>query len=220
MAVEGLRRERVDGRRLVQRGGVPRRSPRSSPGCRSSARATSASRVWSGPAITVTGIDVPSGRRRRSTRSCRTRARRSACASTRRRTPTRRRRRVDPAPRGGAAVRDRARRCSPARPATGFLAETTGPAYEAARDAMRAAWGSEASYAATGGSIPLVSALQRGGARGRDPAARHDATATRTSTRRTSACCSTSSRRRSSSRPSSSAASPTAFAGRDTTDDA
>ena len=41
----------------------------------------------------------------------------------------------------------------------GFLAETTGPAYRAAREAMEAAWGIEASYAATGGSIPLVNAL-------------------------------------------------------------
>ena len=43
----------------------------------------------------------------------------------------------------------------------GFFAETTGPAYQAARDAMRAAWGIDASYAATGGSIPLVNALQQ-----------------------------------------------------------
>jgi acetylornithine deacetylase/succinyl-diaminopimelate desuccinylase-like protein len=43
----------------------------------------------------------------------------------------------------------------------GFLAETTGPAYRAAQAAMRAAWGVEASYAASGGSIPLVNALHR-----------------------------------------------------------
>jgi acetylornithine deacetylase/succinyl-diaminopimelate desuccinylase-like protein len=43
----------------------------------------------------------------------------------------------------------------------GFLADTTGPAYQAARDAMRAAWGIDASYAASGGSIPLVDALHR-----------------------------------------------------------
>jgi acetylornithine deacetylase/succinyl-diaminopimelate desuccinylase-like protein len=43
----------------------------------------------------------------------------------------------------------------------GFLAETSGPAYTAAADAMQAAWGVDASFAASGGSIPLVSALQQ-----------------------------------------------------------
>ena len=91
----------------------------------------------------------------------------------------------------------------------GFAAKTSGPAYEAARAALETAWGSEPSFVATGGSIPLVNALQE---------AAPDAeilllgrpTASRTSTRRTSACCSTSSRRRSSPRRSSSAASPSA----------
>jgi acetylornithine deacetylase/succinyl-diaminopimelate desuccinylase-like protein len=41
----------------------------------------------------------------------------------------------------------------------GFLAETSGPAYEAARAALSAAWGRETELIATGGSIPLVSAL-------------------------------------------------------------
>ncbi len=42
----------------------------------------------------------------------------------------------------------------------GFAADTTGPAYEAARAAMAAAWGSAPVSAAGGGSIPLVNALQ------------------------------------------------------------
>ncbi len=42
----------------------------------------------------------------------------------------------------------------------GFAAETSGPAYEAARAALETAWGSEAVVVAAGGSIPLVSALQ------------------------------------------------------------
>jgi acetylornithine deacetylase/succinyl-diaminopimelate desuccinylase-like protein len=42
----------------------------------------------------------------------------------------------------------------------GFAAETSGPAYEAARAALASAWGSETVSFATGGSIPLVSALQ------------------------------------------------------------
>ena len=41
----------------------------------------------------------------------------------------------------------------------GFFADTSGPAYEAARSALANAWGSESVYVATGGSIPLVSAL-------------------------------------------------------------
>jgi acetylornithine deacetylase/succinyl-diaminopimelate desuccinylase-like protein len=42
----------------------------------------------------------------------------------------------------------------------GIAAETDGPAYEAARAAMTAAWGSPPAFAASGGSIPLVMALR------------------------------------------------------------
>ena len=42
----------------------------------------------------------------------------------------------------------------------GFAAETSGPAYDAARAALASAWGSEPVSFASGGSIPLVSALQ------------------------------------------------------------
>jgi acetylornithine deacetylase/succinyl-diaminopimelate desuccinylase-like protein len=41
----------------------------------------------------------------------------------------------------------------------GYFADTSGPAYTAAREAMASAWGSETVFVATGGSIPLVSAL-------------------------------------------------------------
>ena len=41
----------------------------------------------------------------------------------------------------------------------GFLAKTSGPAYEAARAALETAWGRSAEVVATGGSIPLVNAL-------------------------------------------------------------
>jgi acetylornithine deacetylase/succinyl-diaminopimelate desuccinylase-like protein len=41
----------------------------------------------------------------------------------------------------------------------GFAAETTGPAYEAARAALSTAWGGDTVKVATGGSIPLVNAL-------------------------------------------------------------
>ena len=42
----------------------------------------------------------------------------------------------------------------------GFAAETSGPAYDAAKAALASAWGSEPVVIATGGSIPLVSAMQ------------------------------------------------------------
>jgi acetylornithine deacetylase/succinyl-diaminopimelate desuccinylase-like protein len=42
----------------------------------------------------------------------------------------------------------------------GFAAATSGPAYDAARVALGSAWGSETVSFASGGSIPLVSALQ------------------------------------------------------------
>jgi acetylornithine deacetylase/succinyl-diaminopimelate desuccinylase-like protein len=41
----------------------------------------------------------------------------------------------------------------------GFAAETSGPAYEAARTALATAWGGQTVKVATGGSIPLVHAL-------------------------------------------------------------
>jgi acetylornithine deacetylase/succinyl-diaminopimelate desuccinylase-like protein len=43
----------------------------------------------------------------------------------------------------------------------GFAATTSGPAYDAARAALADAWGSETVSFASGGSIPLVSALQK-----------------------------------------------------------
>jgi len=44
----------------------------------------------------------------------------------------------------------------------GFAAETSGPAYDAARAALATAWGSDTITVATGGSIPLVHALGTG----------------------------------------------------------
>lgn len=43
----------------------------------------------------------------------------------------------------------------------GFAADTTGPAYRAASGALREVWGEEPVHAASGGSIPLVSGLAR-----------------------------------------------------------
>ena len=43
----------------------------------------------------------------------------------------------------------------------GFAAATSGPAYEAASNALAAAWGAPTVTVGTGGSIPLVNALNR-----------------------------------------------------------
>ena len=44
---------------------------------------------------------------------------------------------------------------------SGFAADTTGPAYAAAHDALADAWGADTVSVATGGSIPLVTYLQQ-----------------------------------------------------------
>jgi acetylornithine deacetylase/succinyl-diaminopimelate desuccinylase-like protein len=117
------------------------------------------SRIWSGPAITVTGIDVSSVED----------ALNAVNASARAKISIRVHPAQDAVEAQGAVVRHLeqvspfgiAVTVTPGVTGNGFLAETTGPAYRAAQAAMRAAWGVEASYAASGGSIPLVNALHR-----------------------------------------------------------
>jgi acetylornithine deacetylase/succinyl-diaminopimelate desuccinylase-like protein len=114
-------------------------------------------RLWSGPAATVTGIDalpvhaavnavVPHARAKISIRIH----------------PAQ-----DPAEAQGALIRHlEAQRpfgiplaVTAAETGKGFFADTSGPAYEAASAALATAWGGETVHVATGGSIPLVSAL-------------------------------------------------------------
>src|SRR5262245_59603242 len=114
-------------------------------------------RLWSGPAATVTGIDalpvhaavnavVPHARAKVSIRIH----------------PAQ-----DPVEAQAALVRHFERQrpfgipldVEPTEPGKGFFATTTGPAYEAATEALATAWGDETVQVATGGSIPLVSAL-------------------------------------------------------------
>src|SRR3954468_23960002 len=116
------------------------------------------SRVWSGPAITVTGIDVPSVANALNAVSPRARAKINL--------------RVHPAQDAKAAQAALVEHLQAVRPfgialevhaeetGNGFSADTTGAAYEAARTAYSQAWGTPAVNAAGGGSIPLVSALQ------------------------------------------------------------
>jgi len=116
------------------------------------------SRIWTGPAITVTGIDVPSVEQALNAVRPHARAKLSL--------------RVHPAQDAAeaqAALIDHLRALRPfgielevagGEVGNGFAADTDGPAYVAAREALAAAWGSETQLAATGGSIPLVNALQ------------------------------------------------------------
>lgn len=115
------------------------------------------SRVWSGPAITVIGIDVPSVDGAVNAVSPYARAMLNV--------------RVHPeqdAAEAQALVMEHLRKVRPfgieldVRPGptgNGFAAATTGPAYQAARVAWTQAWGSDVVLAGSGGSIPIVSAL-------------------------------------------------------------
>ena len=116
------------------------------------------SRVWSGPAITVTGIDVPSVDNAVNAVSPHSRA-----ALNLRVHPEQ-----DAAEAQAALIRHFeevrpfgvALQVQPGATGNGFAAATDGPAYTAAQDALAAAWGSPTVSVATGGSIPLVEALQ------------------------------------------------------------
>ena len=116
------------------------------------------SRVWSGPAITVTGIDVPSVDNALNAVSPHARAVINL--------------RVHPEQDASEAQAALIRHLEAVRPfgvaltvragatGNGFAARTSGRAYEAARAAWEAAWGKPPVTAAGGGSIPLVNALQ------------------------------------------------------------
>ena len=114
-------------------------------------------RLWSGPAVTVTGIDVLPVDKAVNAVVPYARARISL--------------RVHPgqaAEDGQAALIEHLRsvqpfgialEVTPGATGNGFAAQTSGAAYDAARAALSAAWGSETVTIATGGSIPLVMAL-------------------------------------------------------------
>jgi acetylornithine deacetylase/succinyl-diaminopimelate desuccinylase-like protein len=117
------------------------------------------SRVWSGPAVTVIGIDVPSVDGAVNAVSPYARA-----ALNVRVHPEQ-----DAAEAQDAVMRHlRAQRpfgieldVRPGATGNGFAAATEGPAYDAARAAWAAAWGADVLLAGSGGSIPIVSALAR-----------------------------------------------------------
>jgi acetylornithine deacetylase/succinyl-diaminopimelate desuccinylase-like protein len=114
-------------------------------------------RLWSGPAITVTGIDVPSVENALNAVSPHARAKLNV--------------RVHPEQDAAEAQAAVVRHLEGVRPfgvpltvhadetGNGFAAGLSGPAYTAAAAAMTSAWGSAPAMVATGGSIPLVNAL-------------------------------------------------------------
>ena len=115
-------------------------------------------RIWSGPAITVTGIDAQPVDE----------ALNAVVPHARAKLGLRIHPEEDPAEAQAALIRHLeglrpfgvALEVEAAETGKGYFARTTGPAYEAARAAFDTVWGTEASFVATGGSIPLVSALQ------------------------------------------------------------
>jgi acetylornithine deacetylase/succinyl-diaminopimelate desuccinylase-like protein len=115
-------------------------------------------RVWTGPAVTVTGIDVlPVDK-----------AVNAVVPNARAKLSLRVHPEQDPLE-AQAALVSYLESLHPfgvsltvhtAETGQGFAAATSGPAYEAARAALASAWGSEPVSFASGGSIPLVNALQ------------------------------------------------------------
>src|SRR5262245_47551883 len=116
-------------------------------------------RIWSGPSVTVTGIDVLSVDK----------AVNAVVPYARAKVSLRVHPEQDPVEAQAALIRH----LEQVKPfgvsltvhaletGTGFAARTDGPAYAAAAEALAHAWGSETVSVATGGSIPLVNALQQ-----------------------------------------------------------
>jgi len=120
---------------------------------------TVAERIWSGPAATVTGIDVLSVDNAVNAVVPRAKAKVSMRVHPEQ----------DPVEAQQIVMRylEELRpfgvplTVEPAGTGSGFAAKTDGPAYAAAREALGSAWGGETVMIATGGSIPLVNALQQ-----------------------------------------------------------
>jgi acetylornithine deacetylase/succinyl-diaminopimelate desuccinylase-like protein len=155
VAIEGLRREEWTGASYSE--DEFRELAEVLPGLPLMGTGDLGSRIWSGPAITITGIDVPSVDNALNAVSPYARAKINM--------------RVHPAQDALEAQAALIRHLESVRPfgiglevhaedtGNGFAAETSGPAYDAARAALATAWGSPTSSAASGGSIPLVMAL-------------------------------------------------------------
>ncbi|MEV0437335.1 M20/M25/M40 family metallo-hydrolase [Streptomyces spectabilis] len=114
-------------------------------------------RLWSGPAITVIGLDAPGVEHAAS----------AVVPQARAKLNLRFHPRQDPREAQARLVEHlRSLRpfgvpltVTPGDTGPGYEATTGGPAYRAALAALKEAWGTDASYVATGGSIPLVNGL-------------------------------------------------------------
>ncbi|WP_342787929.1 peptidase dimerization domain-containing protein [Streptomyces alboniger] len=155
VAVEGLRREGWSGTTYTEEefrslAGVCEGVPLIGSG-------SLGERLWSGPAITVIGLDAPSVEHAAS----------AVVPYARAKLNLRFHPRQDPKE-AQARLVEHLRSLKPfGVPLTvtpgdtgpGYEAATGGPAYRAALTALKEAWGTDASYVATGGSIPLVNGL-------------------------------------------------------------
>jgi acetylornithine deacetylase/succinyl-diaminopimelate desuccinylase-like protein len=157
VAVEGLRREPWDGASYTDE--EFRTLSETLPGAPFLGTGAIAERIWSGPALTVTGLDalpveaavnavVPFARAKVSGRVHPEQDPLEAQAALVRHFEALR-------PYGVSLV------VHTAETGSGFAAKTGGPAYAAAREALADAWGAETVSIATGGSIPLVNYLQQ-----------------------------------------------------------
>ncbi|GGR93014.1 dipeptidase [Streptomyces aureoverticillatus] len=155
VAVEGLRREEWGGTSYTEEefralAGVREGVPLIGSG-------SLGERLWSGPAITVIGLDAPGVQQAAS----------AVVPYARAKLNLRFHPRQDPGEAQGLLVEHlRSLRpfgvpltVTPGDTGPGYEAATGGPAYSAALTALKEAWGEEASYVATGGSIPLVNGL-------------------------------------------------------------
>ncbi|MFE6689252.1 M20/M25/M40 family metallo-hydrolase [Streptomyces sp. NPDC057743] len=155
VAVEGLRREPWPGTALAEDefravAGVREGTPLLGSG-------GLGERLWNGPALTVVGLDAPSVDRGASAVVPHARARLNLRVHPRQ----------DPQQAQDALVRHLRRlrpfgvtlTVTPGDTGPGYEAATDGPAYRAARAALRRAWGDDPVHAASGGSIPLVNGL-------------------------------------------------------------
>ncbi|WP_407549136.1 M20/M25/M40 family metallo-hydrolase [Streptomyces sp. Pv4-95] len=155
VAVEGLRREPWTGATLTddefrELAGVPHATPLIGTG-------SLGERLWSGPAITVIGLDAPPVADAAS----------AVVPYARAKLNLRVHPRQDPKE-ALDALAGHLRRLrpfgipltvTPGEAGPGYEAATTGPAYRAARTALRRAWGADPVHSASGGSIPLVNGL-------------------------------------------------------------
>ncbi|WP_432166809.1 M20/M25/M40 family metallo-hydrolase [Streptomyces sp. bgisy031] len=157
VAVEGLRREEWTGTSYTEDefrslAGVEDGVPLIGSG-------TLGERLWSGPAITVIGLDAPAVEHAAS----------AVVPYARAKLNLRFHPRQDPKE-AQARLVEHLRSLTPfgirltvtpGDTGPGYEATTGGPAYRAALTALKEAWGTDASYVATGGSIPLVNGLAK-----------------------------------------------------------